>query len=120
MKRQDEQILVIEQMSERNEWVADIAKTISEACTENQRGFIFIPFSHTKNLTEGNSPKSCLLTDLDPAEFMAAMASGIANYCRFRKNIYSKIGAGLTFMDGAEMAKYILESVESMEGKNGK
>lgn len=115
MKKQDEKILVIEDMSKSNKWVADLAQTISDACSENQRGFVFIPFSHAKNLTENDSPKSCLMTDLDPTEFMAAMASGIANYCRFRKDIYSKMGAGLTFMDGSEMAKYILDCVKDME-----
>lgn len=28
MEQQDEQILVVEQMSEKNEWVADIAKHV--------------------------------------------------------------------------------------------
>lgn len=120
MKSQDERILVIEQMSERNEWVADIAETISKACSENQRGFVFIPFTHASAMTKTDSPRSCLLTDLDPTEFMAAIASGIANYCRFRKCIYSKIDSKQTFMDGSEIAKYILDGVKGMEDSNGK
>lgn len=93
MEQQDEQILVVEQMSEKNEWVADIAKIIS---------------------------KACLLTDLDPMEFMAAIGGAIANYCRFRKSIYSKIGTGLTLMNGSEMAKHVLDGIKDMEEKNGK
>lgn len=98
MEQQDEQILVVEQMSEKNEWVADIAT----------------------DMTDANSPKTCLLTDLDPMEFMAAIGGAIANYCRFRKSIYSKIGTGLTFMNGSEMAKHVLDGIKDMEEKDGK
>lgn len=120
MEQQDEQILAVEQMSEKNEWVADIAKIISKACSENQRGFVFIPFTHVSDMTDANSPKTCLLTDLGPMEFMAAIGGAIANYCRFRKSIYSKIGTGLTFMNGSEMAKHVLDGIKDMEEKDGK
>lgn len=119
--KKDEKYLVVEDISEGNKWVADLTQTIGDACSKHSRGFIFIPFTHEADMASGNSPKTCLMTDLEPLEFMAAISGAIANYCRFRKELYSKIDPSLSFPTGSEMAEKILEGIKGMEDKeNGK
>lgn len=119
--KKDEKYLVVEDISEGNKWVADLAQIISDACSKHRRGFIFVPFTHEADMESDNSPRTCLMTDLEPLEFMAAISGAIANYCRFRKELYSKIDPNLSFPAGSEMAEKILEGIRSMEDKeNGK